>query len=103
VGRQIIWSEFAKAQLRDIFDYHTRVASERVALRLVGKIAACIEILHDNPDAGRREDLLADYPQQFRYLVEGNYKILYYSDAATITISSVFDCRQNPVNIHLQK
>ena len=31
-----------------------------------------------------------------RYLVEGNYKIIYWHDGTLIKIASVFDCRQNP-------
>jgi toxin ParE1/3/4 len=49
--------------------------------------------------AGAKEELLAEYPEEFRYLVEGNYKIIYWKEHEVITISSVFDCRQNPDKI----
>ena len=35
-------------------------------------------------------------PEDFRCLVEGNYKIIYWKEDEIITIASVFDCRQNP-------
>jgi hypothetical protein len=35
-------------------------------------------------------------PEDFRYLVESNYKIIYWKEDEIITIASVFDCRQNP-------
>jgi hypothetical protein len=38
-------------------------------------------------------------PEDFRYLVESNYKIIYWKEDEIITIASVFDCRQNPEKI----
>jgi len=96
---KIIWSQSAKTQLREIFDYHLAVASEQVAYRLVEKIASCVNILEDNPQAGSREESLTAYPQGFRYLVEGNYKIVYYTEKDTTTIALVFDCRRNPAKL----
>jgi plasmid stabilization system protein ParE len=48
---------------------------------------------------GKREELLLDHPKDFRFLVEGNYKILYWISEDEIIIASVFDCRQNPEKI----
>ena len=99
MGVKIIWSQSAKTQLREVFDYHLAVASERVALRLVEKIASRVNILKDNPQAGSREESLTTYPQGFRYLVEGNYKIVYYTDENMAIISLVFDCRRDPAKL----
>ena len=40
----------------------------------------------------------------FRYLVEGNYKIVYkyFSDKKEILIVTVFDTRQNPKKMNIQ-
>jgi len=35
----------------------------------------------------------------YRYLVEGNYKIIYRIKDESIVVDSVFDCRQNPVKM----
>ena len=99
MGNKIIWSQLAKIQLREIFDYHLAVASERVALRLVEKITSCVNILRDNPQAGSCEESLTAYPQGFRYLVEGNYKIVYYTTENTTIIVLVFDCRRDPAKL----
>lgn len=48
---------------------------------------------------GPKEELLSDYPVDYRYLVESNYKIIYWKKENLITIASVFDCRQNPEKI----
>ena len=54
------------------------------------------EFFRTIPLLGQREELLKDLSVEFRYLVEGNYKILYYTLPEKIVISLVFDCRQNP-------
>jgi len=99
VERKIIWSQSAKTQLREIYDFHLSVASERVAYRLIGKIASRVDILADHPLAGRIEESLVTYPQEFRFLIEGNYKIVYYVDGNNVTIVSVFDCRRDPAKL----
>jgi len=99
VDRKIIWSQWAKAQLRGIFDYYLLFASQETALRIVEKITSRVDILKDNPQAGSREESLTSYPQEFRYLVEGNYKIVYYVGETGTTIALVFDSRRNPAKL----
>jgi hypothetical protein len=55
--------------------------------------------LESNPFSGPKEELLSHYPEEFRYLVESNFKIIYWKNDNLITIASVFDCRQNPDKI----
>jgi len=52
--------------------------------------------LSKQPRKGQRELLLADRHKEYRYIVEGNYKIIYWVDLATVHIAAVFDSRQNP-------
>ena len=49
----------------------------------------------------KKEELLSDRPQNFRYLVLKNYKIIYWmnQDKNRIDIVNVFNTRQNPVKI----
>ncbi|HPI71416.1 MAG TPA: type II toxin-antitoxin system RelE/ParE family toxin, partial [Tenuifilaceae bacterium] len=56
-------------------------------------------VLETNPLIGPKEELLVEHPEDFRYLVESNYKIIYWKNGNLITIASVFDCRQNPEKI----
>jgi addiction module RelE/StbE family toxin len=93
---KIEWSELSERQLKDIYNYYSSEASPQIAKRIVNKIIARVGILFKNPLAGAKEGLLAEYPEVFRYLVEGNYKIIYWKEQDVITIASVFDCRQNP-------
>lgn len=95
----IEWSELSEKQLKDIFDYISIEASTRIARKLVNKIIDKVTILENNPFAGPKEELLIDYPDDFRYIVVNNYKIIYRKKDNVITIASVFDCRQNPEKI----
>ena len=95
----IVWSANAQDQLKDINDYYSEVAGDRVAKRLINQLIERTFILEKNPKAGQKEELLKDYKEEFRFLVEGNYKILYWIEKNIITISSIFDCRQNPIKI----
>jgi len=96
---RIEWSGLSERQLKDIFDYYAIEASPRVAGKLIDKIIERVSILKGNPLAGAKEELLSEYPEDFRYLVESNYKIIYWGTENFITIASVFDSRQNPVKI----
>lgn len=96
---RIEWSELSERQLKDIFDYYTMEASPGIARKIINKITDRVSILEANPLVGSKEELLKDYPEDFRYLVEGNYKIIYWKKGNVITIASIFDCRQNPVKI----
>lgn len=93
---KIEWSALSELQLNDIYNYYSIEASRRTAKSIVNKIIARVEILYKNPFAGAKEELLAGYPEEFRYLVESNYKIIYWKEQDVITIATVFDCRQNP-------
>lgn len=90
------WSKQAASSLEEVFGYHKKVAGLGVARKIVTKISRHTRILADNPYAGPREEVLKDLEVEFRYLVEGNYKILYYTRPEKIVVSLVFDCRQNP-------
>ena len=94
--KEIIWTEPAKRDLRNVFDFLSDV-SELVAVRVTKKILSATSRLESGyTKIGQLEPLLKDRKQNHRYLVEGNYKIIYKEDKDCIVIHSVFDSRQNP-------
>jgi plasmid stabilization system protein ParE len=101
IAFKILWTDFAIDQLKDIFDYHLVKASSNIAQRLIQKIIDATIILEKNPKAGRKEDLLANRPQDFRFLIIKNYKVIYWIDYKfnIINVSMVFDTRQDPEKI----
>ena len=96
---RIEWSELSERQLKELYDYYAFKASPRIANKIINRVIDRVSILESNPSAGPKEELLCDYQEEFRYLVEGNYKIIYWKEGTLITIASVFDCRQNPKKI----
>jgi toxin ParE1/3/4 len=96
---RIEWSELSERQLKGIFDYYSLEVSPRVARKIINRIINRVSILEINPLVGSQEELLSNYPEDFRYLIESNYKIIYWRNENLITIATVFDCRQNPIKI----
>ena len=74
-------------------------ASVRVAKKLVKLLVKSTLKLQKSPQIGRKEDLLSDRKFEYRFLVVGNYKIIYWFEDNYIKIAAVFDCRQNPEKI----
>jgi plasmid stabilization system protein ParE len=94
----VFWTRFAENKLNDIFEYYESNAGIRIAGKLVNGIIDSTINLSKNPYVGQIEELLANRPNHFRYLVYKNYKIIYWinKDKNRIEIANIFDCRQNP-------
>jgi len=93
---RVFWTDTARFQLEDIFNYYKDKANIRVARKLVKRIIERTIQLEKNPNSGSKEPLLSNRKFEYRYLVEGNYKIIYWKQDNYIKIATVFDCRQNP-------
>ena len=102
---KIYWTNFAKKQLRNIFDYYKTIASPQIAQNIVVGIVEKVNSLEFQTEIGQKEELLLDRKENFRYLVFKKYKIIYWfnKDKNRIEISDVFDARQNPIKIKRQK
>ena len=92
-------TDFANQQLIDIFKYYATEVSENTASRLINKIIEAIEELGRLPSIGTKEVLLEKLKLNHKYIVTGNYKIIFRVEAETIYITDIFDCRQNPNKI----
>jgi plasmid stabilization system protein ParE len=98
---EVYWTQFAQDKLSEIYDYYEITASSRIARNLVTGIIDQTINLGKNPNIGQKEELLKNRPEEFRYLVYKNYKIIYWINTIKnrIDIISVFDTRQNPEKI----
>ncbi|MFT4063091.1 MAG: type II toxin-antitoxin system RelE/ParE family toxin [Edaphocola sp.] len=105
MGLKIFWSQLAEDKLQDIFDYYKFKAGLKTARKIISQIVNRTDILETQPQIGAKEPLLTKRPQDFRYLVSTNYKIIYYINQETkrIVIANVFDTRQNPEKIQETK
>ena len=98
MGLKIFWTQFAEDKLQDIFYYYKEKAGIKTARKIINEIIDKTINLDESPKIGQIEEFLQDRPQEFRYLVSTNYKIIYYINLETerIIIANVFDARQNP-------
>lgn len=96
---KILWTELAINQLEQIFDFYKYNANTEVARKIVSQIVDKTILLEKNPFIGAKEPLLANRKKEYHYLVEGNYKIIYWKENNYVKINSIFDCRQNPIKI----
>ncbi len=103
---RIIWSAFAEEQINEIYAFYLeKTKSAIIANRIIKRIIIAPEILKHSPEIGQREIALIKRKPEYRYIVESNYKIIYYVDKINrqIRITDVFDTRQNPVKIKRNK
>ncbi|MFZ4740221.1 MAG: type II toxin-antitoxin system RelE/ParE family toxin [Bacteroidales bacterium] len=96
---KVFWTEFAINQLEQIFDYYKYTESLKVSKKIISGIIDSTILLERNPLIGRREPLLENRKKEYRFIVKRNYKIIYFAEGNYVNVSSVFDCRQNPIKI----
>lgn len=96
---KVIWTDFASNSLFEIYKYYKEAASESIAQRIKFKIFSATRQLIKHPLSGQVETNIQKLGEDHRYLVEGNYKIIYKRIREGILITDVFDTRQDPVKI----
>lgn len=98
---RIVWSDVAKANVKKIHSYYQEVAGKKVAQSITRKIIKKPRVLTKQPEIGQVEENPVVAGRWFRYLVEGNYKIVYkvYAEDKQILIATVFDTRENPTRL----
>ncbi len=70
--------------------------SKRIADGVLNRIISRVEQLKQFPESGQTEPFLMAIGQKSRYLIEGNYKIIYQVDPGQIIITDVFHVKQSP-------
>ncbi len=102
---RIIWSAFAQQQLDGIYEYYKEAASPQLARKLLRGIINAPNQLIGNPKLGQIEEHLHTRKIEYRYLVHKNYKLIYSVDNESrfIKIADVFDTRQNPTKMEIEK
>ena len=97
---KVFWTAFADKSLEQIHQYIARESgSDYLASRYVEKLISRADQLEHFPESGSKEPLLKEFNPYGRYLLEGNYKIIYQYDGKEVIITDVFHVKQNPVKI----
>ncbi|MCL2246036.1 MAG: type II toxin-antitoxin system RelE/ParE family toxin [Lentimicrobiaceae bacterium] len=94
----IKWYIEAAGDLDKIYDYYM-TKSPRAAAELYNKILDAVEILKTQPSVAPIEQILFGCSEDYRSLVVGNYKIVYFVKDEFVFIVQIFDCRQNPIKL----
>lgn len=94
----IVWTLSAQDELEIIYQYYS-LKSESVADKIINDILSRAEQLQKFPLSGQEEEFLKKVNKGHRYIVEGNYKIIYRISASVVYLTDVFDTRQNPKKI----
>ena len=94
----IKWYIEAAGDLDKIYNYYV-TRNPRVAAMLYNKILDSVEILKTQPYVAAIEQILIDCPEDYRSLIVGNYKVVYFIKDNLVLIVQVFDCRQNPIKL----
>lgn len=97
---KIFWTDFAIENLKAIFDYYAIKANKKLAHKIRKQILKSTNQIKENPESGQIEFNLKRLKQNHRYLVRGNYKVIYKVFENQIIINDVFDTRQNPVKMN---
>ena len=105
MGLTVYWTQFAENKLDDIFEYYKFKAGIKVAQTLINGIVDISFTLEFNAYGGQQEELLSKRIEDFKYLVFKNYKIIYWIDERkqVVYVSNIFDTRQNPLKLILEK
>lgn len=94
---QVIWSAEALVDLEVIYDFLSE-KSQPAAQRVIEGLLSRTKQLENFPESGALHESMKDTHKQYRYLVEGNYKMIYsyQSGNNVVYIEVIFDTRYNP-------
>lgn len=70
--------------------------SEDKTTEILNQIFEHIERLKKFPFLGQKETILSASPKEYRRLIFGYYRIVYFVREDTVYIASIFDSRQDP-------
>ncbi len=93
---KVVLSQKAIERLTIIVEYYQRTGYGKFGRKIRARVLAKSMQLKEFPKLGPIEETLKETGQEFRYLIEGNYKIIYLILDDYVLITDIFDTRQNP-------
>ena len=100
---KIIWTDFASETLSEIYQYYKENAGLTIAKKIKTEIFTATRQLIQHPSSGQIELNLEKLNEGHRYLLKGNYKIIYKNIPEGMLVTDVFDTRQDPIKINDEK
>ena len=96
---KVFWTKFAFNSLKEIHKYYKENVSKTIADNIRDNILTSTSQLELLPKSGTIEELLGELKEDFRFIIRGNYKVVYKIKDKKIFITDVFDTRQNPMKL----
>ena len=100
---KVFWTKFALDSLSEVYYYYLKNVNENIASNIRDSILSSTKQLEKYSLSGPTEELLMDLEEGHRYIIRGNYKIIYKIQNKKVYITDVFDTRQNPEKIRRNK
>jgi plasmid stabilization system protein ParE len=97
---KILITDHAKSAMDDIVAYYSDLGYGKYGRKLRASVLRKALKLRRFPKMGAIEALLAELGLEHRYIVEGNFKIIYRIAEETIYITDIFDTRRSPEDIN---
>ncbi len=82
---QVIWTDEALHDMETIYDFLAE-KSQSAAQRIIESILDRAKQLESFPASGTKQEMVIPAVKEYRYLVEGNYKVIYSYQAKIQTI-----------------
>ena len=92
----VFWTKFALNSLSAIYKYYKVNVSLTIATNIRDGILSSTNQLEKHSLSGQIEVNLLDLEKGHRYIIRGNYKIIYMIQNRNVYVTDVFDTRQNP-------
>ena len=96
---KVLWTQFAVSSLQSIYNYYQTNVSHSIAEKICSSILNGSRQLQKYPYSGSTEPFLMELGENHRYILRGNYKIIYRISNSKVYITDVFDTRQDPGNL----
>ena len=93
---KVFWTKLALDSLSETYNYYTNNVGVNIASNIRDSILSSTNQLEKYSLSGQIEEFLMDLDEGHRYVIRGNYKIIYKIQNQKVYITDVFDTRQNP-------
>jgi toxin ParE1/3/4 len=93
---QVIWTNSAFDDLLEIEEFIGQPKADRI----IESIMSRARQLSQFPEIGTIQEM-PSHRRMYRFVVEGNYKIIYSFERSIVQICAVFDSRRDPKNLKL--
>lgn len=100
---EVVVSQFAEDDLNEIAEYYNSLSQNYVA-KVVSEFEKNVMSLKNHPKSGRIvPELEKQGIEQFRELIQGNYRIVYEISGDKVIVHTIIDGRRNFEDIIISK